>query len=136
MSKKHTTPNWQSRLCWIICWLKVFHSCTLQECLPYFRFRSSVYFVRFALSFAARRNLNFPLIMVKVKRKKSHFLCKKKKQFWPNCIGFGEFAVKCFWHVSANSPNGEFAVHLSTTIFKLEPLNFMIMFLKISFSRN
>ena len=31
--------------------------------------------------------------------------------FLPICIGFGEFAEKCIWQVSANLPNGDFAAH-------------------------
>ena len=36
---------------------------------------------------------------------------KGRKNFRPNCIGFGEFAEKYLWQVSANSPNGDFAEH-------------------------
>ena len=37
------------------------------------------------------------------------FYVKGRKNVRPNCIGFGEFAEKYFWQVSANPPNGDFA---------------------------
>ena len=43
------------------------------------------------------------------------FYVKRRKKFRPNCIGFGEFAEKCVWQVSANSLNGDIAAHHQNT---------------------
>ena len=50
-------------------------------------------------------------LVIGVTKKRYIFYVKRRKFFRPNCIAFGEFAEKCIWQVSANSPNGEIAAN-------------------------